>query len=213
MVVPEGIAAEDAVFLPSMETALSIVHDAGRPTTLWEAQPALNTSTQREIGPSFWTSTSPPAGTYSLAPVCVSLTAPVAGERVAVVGAGLIGLLATSILSHTLGGVHVTAIDPLPRRREVARAMGADWAVHPQDVGQVRGRRGWTLSHEALCRHSPCRFCYQRSADGPRSLRWCGGRRAGWGTWIRAWSCRGWGQACRPPSTPRGTAGRYGTGP
>lgn len=44
------------------------------------------------------------------------------------------------------------------------------------------------------------------------ALRWCGGRRAGWGTWIRAWSSRGWGQACRPPLTPRDTAGRYGTG-
>lgn len=53
MVVPEGIAAEDAVFLPSMETALSIVHDAGRPTTLWESTARSQDPTKREIDPSF----------------------------------------------------------------------------------------------------------------------------------------------------------------
>lgn len=30
MLVPEGIGAEDAVYMPSMETALAIVHDAGQ---------------------------------------------------------------------------------------------------------------------------------------------------------------------------------------
>lgn len=57
-------------------------------------------------------------------------TGPVAGERVTVVGAGLIGLLVVSILSH----LHLTtlrAVDPLPTRRALARLMGATEATDP----------------------------------------------------------------------------------
>ncbi|MEJ7629227.1 MAG: zinc-binding alcohol dehydrogenase [Nocardioidaceae bacterium] len=45
------------------------------------------------------------------------------GDRVAVFGQGVIGLLATSLA--TLSGAEVVAIDTQPRRLEAARAMGA----------------------------------------------------------------------------------------
>ncbi|CAB9499137.1 Uncharacterized zinc-type alcohol dehydrogenase-like protein YcjQ [Seminavis robusta] len=102
--VPEGIAAEDAIFMPSVETALSIVHDAH-----------------------------------------VRL-----GEKVAVFGQGLIGLLVTSILCNSqqqdmvlqapccsdLGTKvgTVTTIDAIPARLGASAAMGASQALLPSEV-------------------------------------------------------------------------------
>jgi threonine dehydrogenase-like Zn-dependent dehydrogenase len=83
VLVPRGIPAEDAVFMPSMETALSLVHDA----------------------------------------------APIVGERVMVVGVGLIGLLVTALLSRL--PVTVMAVDLVPVRRALALAMGAKQALEP----------------------------------------------------------------------------------
>lgn len=103
--VPNGIKAEDAIFMPSMETACSIIHDAH-----------------------------------------VRL-----GERVAVFGQGLIGLLVTAILCATaserfdfkapcytnsikqnLGSV--TTFDALPSRLAASAAMGASQALMPDAV-------------------------------------------------------------------------------
>lgn len=98
-IVPDGISPEDAMFLPSVETALSILHDAH-----------------------------------------VRL-----GERVAVFGQGLIGLLVTSILSiHSkyemksdqtgqLFGT-VTAFDTISDRLAAASALGASEALLPQSA-------------------------------------------------------------------------------
>ncbi|TFJ84167.1 hypothetical protein NSK_004639 [Nannochloropsis salina CCMP1776] len=84
LVVPPGILAEDAVYFPSVETALSLVQDAR----------------------------------------------PLAGERVTVVGAGLIGLLVLAVLKRfPLGSLR--AVDPLMVRRHLARRMGASVAVDP----------------------------------------------------------------------------------
>jgi len=77
MEVPEGIAPSDAIYLPAIETALSIVHDAH----------------------------------------------PRAGERVLVIGQGLIGLLVTWLLSQMLVEVEVT--DLSPQRLAVALRFGA----------------------------------------------------------------------------------------
>ena len=92
MLVPPGIAAEDAVYLPSVETALSLVQDA-RPLT---------------------------------------------GERVTVVGAGLIGLLIVSILAKLPLG-QLRALDPLPTRRALARRVGASVALDPAVLGWKKG--------------------------------------------------------------------------
>ena len=74
MPVPDGIAPEDAIYLPAVETAIPIAHDAH----------------------------------------------PRAGERVAVFGCGLIGLLVMRVL-HGLC-VDVTGFDPNEQRRELAIA-------------------------------------------------------------------------------------------
>lgn len=57
-----------------------------------------------------------------------SLAAP--GDRVVVLGAGPIGLAAVATLADR-GIEDVTAIDPSPKRREVARALGAQHGVDP----------------------------------------------------------------------------------
>ncbi len=66
--------------------------------------------------------------------------APRLGERVAVFGQGVVGLLITQLLRRT--GVRlIMAVDPLARRRELACRMGADVALAPEDVaaGNIHG--------------------------------------------------------------------------
>jgi threonine dehydrogenase-like Zn-dependent dehydrogenase len=97
--VPQGIPAEDAIFMPSVETALSIVHDA-----------------RCRIG-----------------------------EKVAVYGQGLIGLLVTSILSMQLGPLDastgefgtITSFDTFPDRLAMSSAMGASQALFPSDAEEA----------------------------------------------------------------------------
>ncbi|KAL9183753.1 hypothetical protein ACHAXT_004609 [Thalassiosira profunda] len=89
--VPNGIDAEDAIFMPSVETALSLVHDAH-----------------------------------------VRL-----GEKVAVYGQGIIGLLVTSILSMQTPSLAssldstITVFDALVDRLAVASSLGATSALKP----------------------------------------------------------------------------------
>ncbi len=75
--IPADVRDEDAVLLPSVETALSIVHDA----------------------------------------------APLLGERVAVFGLGVIGLLVCELLVRC-GIRKPVAVDPIPERRERAAELG-----------------------------------------------------------------------------------------
>lgn len=84
--VPEGIAPEDAAFLPNMETAVNLVMD-GRP---------------------------------------------VIGERVAVFGQGVVGLLTTALLASFPLDRLVTA-DRYPRRRQASRDLGAGDSLDPGD--------------------------------------------------------------------------------
>lgn len=62
------------------------------------------------------------------------------GDRVAVFGLGAIGLMAVQ-LARLAGAAQVIAVDPIPARREVALAVGADVALDPRtddgDVGLV----------------------------------------------------------------------------
>ena len=85
--VPEQLAPERAVLLPTMETAVNFVMD-GRPTI---------------------------------------------GERVAVVGQGIVGLITTALLAK-FPLSSLTAVDPLPRRRAMAIQMGASTTLTPEDV-------------------------------------------------------------------------------
>jgi NADPH:quinone reductase-like Zn-dependent oxidoreductase len=58
-------------------------------------------------------------------PAVRSLSDGVAGCRVAVVGAGVVGLL-TALFARAHGAASVVVLDPDPARREVARALGLD---------------------------------------------------------------------------------------
>lgn len=58
---------------------------------------------------------------------------PVIGERVAVVGLGVVGLLTVALLAH-FPLVHLLAVDPLPQRRALALALGAHTATTPDEL-------------------------------------------------------------------------------
>jgi len=65
------------------------------------------------------------------------------GDRVAVFGQGVIGLLATRLA--TLSGAEVVAVDAQPRRREAARAMGAlETSAAAVPGGAGAAVRGWS---------------------------------------------------------------------
>ena len=55
------------------------------------------------------------------------------GERVAVVGAGTVGLMAVQAAA-AFGAGSVTVAEPLPERRALAIGLGADRAVPPGDA-------------------------------------------------------------------------------
>jgi L-iditol 2-dehydrogenase len=58
----------------------------------------------------------------------LALARPTFGETAVVIGAGPIGLLTIAALKRA-GVSRVTAVEPLPHRRELARAMGAEVAL------------------------------------------------------------------------------------
>lgn len=92
--IPQDLSIDDAVFLPNLETALSLVMDA----------------------------------------------APLAGERVAVIGQGIVGVLATSVLSgFPLEGL--AAVEPRALRRDLALAAGAVEAFSPSEIPPHRRRQ------------------------------------------------------------------------
>jgi L-iditol 2-dehydrogenase len=68
-----------------------------------------------------------------------------AGETVAVIGAGPIGLLTIAALRAANAG-RIWAIEPLAHRRELARAMGADAVLEPEEavaeILHATGQRG-----------------------------------------------------------------------
>ncbi len=67
------------------------------------------------------------------------------GERVLVLGQGLVGLLATSLLKAS--GVRVLGADLVPGRLDTARAMGAERVVNPSCSKLEDEVRAWTDGH------------------------------------------------------------------
>lgn len=59
-----------------------------------------------------------------------------AGERIAVLGAGPIGLLQV-MLARARGAARITVVQRSGARREAALALGADEAVAPEDAGEL----------------------------------------------------------------------------
>ncbi|MEU9097870.1 alcohol dehydrogenase catalytic domain-containing protein [Streptomyces sp. NPDC048361] len=75
----------------------------------------------------------------AVAAAAVRAGAPEPGERVAVVGAGTLGLLAVQLLANYSPG-ELTVIDPRAQRADTARQMGATDARTPELSHEVRGR-------------------------------------------------------------------------
>jgi L-iditol 2-dehydrogenase len=75
----------------------------------------------------------------------VHLAAIGAGETIAVIGAGPIGLLTIAALRAANAG-RIWAIEPLAHRRELARTMGADAVLEPEEavaeILRATGQRG-----------------------------------------------------------------------
>lgn len=72
---------------------------------------------------------------------------PILNERVAVVGQGVVGLLTVAVLS--LFPLHsLAAVDPLPQRRSLALALGADEALGLLDVQQLESWQPADLTYE-----------------------------------------------------------------
>lgn len=65
--------------------------------------------------------------------------APVPGERVAVVGAGTLGLLATQLL-HASGPAELAVVARRPDRAELARRCGATTVLSPAEADRQAGR-------------------------------------------------------------------------
>jgi L-iditol 2-dehydrogenase len=77
------------------------------------------------------------------------------GDRVAVIGAGTIGLLLT-MLARRAGASLVVVSDPNARKREIAAAVGADMTVDPgaasatERIRHLTGGRGADVAFEAV---------------------------------------------------------------
>jgi 2-desacetyl-2-hydroxyethyl bacteriochlorophyllide A dehydrogenase len=63
--------------------------------------------------------------------------APRLGERVVVFGQGVVGLLVTQLLKRT-GASQVAIVDPIAERRALARRLGADLALTPQESADLK---------------------------------------------------------------------------
>jgi threonine dehydrogenase-like Zn-dependent dehydrogenase len=68
------------------------------------------------------------AGTVETAVNALWDAAPLVGDRVAVVGAGMVGCCVARLLGR-VPGVHVTVVDVDPGRAEIADALGVDFAL------------------------------------------------------------------------------------
>jgi len=59
---------------------------------------------------------------------------PLAGDRIVVIGGGVLGML-TAWLCRQVPGTQVTLVDPNPARRPVAAALGLDFSAEARDLG------------------------------------------------------------------------------
>ena len=78
-----------------------------------------------------------------------ALTAPIPGSVVLVTGCGPIGCFAVGI-AKAAGASRVIATDPNPRRRELARAMGAHDAVPPEGAAEAVARASHGLGADVV---------------------------------------------------------------
>jgi D-arabinose 1-dehydrogenase-like Zn-dependent alcohol dehydrogenase len=92
------------------------------------------------------------AGTVETAINALWDAAPLVGDRIAVVGAGMVGCCLARLLAG-IPGVHVTLVDVDPARAQVAAALGVDFAV-PGDVAVECDLAFHTSASSAGLQHS-----------------------------------------------------------
>lgn len=91
------------------------------------------------------------AGTVETALNAVWDVAPLGGDRIVVMGAGMIGASVARLLAQT-SGVSVTLVDIDPDREKIALAMGADFATPDCAPGDCRAVVHTTATSEGLQR-------------------------------------------------------------
>lgn len=75
------------------------------------------------------------AGTMETAVNALWDAAPLVGDRVAVVGAGMVGCCVAALLAR-VPGTHVQLVDVDPTREQVARRLGVDFALPQAAIGE-----------------------------------------------------------------------------
>jgi len=95
------------------------------------------------------------AGTVETAVNALWDAAPLVGDRVAVVGAGMVGCC-VALLLHRFPAVRVTLVDVDPERADVAAALGVDFSLPEEadggcDLSCTRVRRRRASSAHSIC--------------------------------------------------------------
>lgn len=94
-------------------------------------------------------------------------------ESAAVFGAGPIGLLTIAMLKMC-GAGRVWAVEPVPHRREMAKAAGADAVMDPHGLDAAReilgdtGRRGVDVTIDCAAREDSLSQCVEATRNGGR---------------------------------------------
>ncbi len=95
------------------------------------------------------------------------------GDTVAVFGAGAIGLLTIACLK-VAGAGRIWSVDPVAHRRELARHMGADVALDPNEIDVVRqihadtGNRGVDCAMDCAAKQHTTNQAIQAARNGGR---------------------------------------------
>jgi L-iditol 2-dehydrogenase len=103
----------------------------------------------------------------------MQLSAPGPGETAVVFGAGPIGLLTIAMLK--LSGIHrIWSVEPVPARRELARAMGADAAIDPaaadpvQEILRDTSKRGVDIAIDCAAQGDTINQCVYAARNAGR---------------------------------------------
>lgn len=99
------------------------------------------------------------AGTVETAVNALWDAAPLVGDRIGVVGAGMVGCAVARLLAG-IPGVQVELVDVDPAKSTVAAAMGADFSL-PDDAG---GPSGWDLAFHTSGTSAGLQLCLDRLA-------------------------------------------------
>jgi L-iditol 2-dehydrogenase len=95
------------------------------------------------------------------------------GETVAVIGAGPIGLLTIAALKSVRAG-RIWAVEPLEHRRELARKIGADVALEPDEAAKEildgTGKRGVDCAIDCAAKEQTTNQAIQMTRNAGRVL-------------------------------------------